>query len=85
MPTNDQMRRMIILFYRSNNAHDFTNLSRPIDWLDKLPMKGLAELDRMFEVMREDVQHEIQQRIEDGMPRFSREWYERERKGESHD
>lgn len=76
MPKKDQIDRMIVLLYRSNNAHGYTNFTRPISWLDKLPMEGLDELDRMFEVMREDVQREIEQRKADEMPRYSREWYE---------
>lgn len=76
MAKKDQIDRMLVLFYRSGNAHGYTNFTRPIGWLDALPMAGLEELDRMFEVMREDVSREIEARKTDGMPRYSREWYE---------
>ena len=69
--------------YRSNNAHGFTNFVRPAGWLDKLPMAGLEELERMFEVMREDVRREIEQRHADGIERYSREWAERVAKREA--
>ena len=84
MPKKDQIDRMLVLFYHSSNAHDYTNFTRPIGWLDDLPMTGLEELDRMFEVMREDVAREIEARKADGMPRYSRRWHksqEAERKG----
>ena len=72
-----------MLLYRSNNAHDFTNFVRPAGWLDKLPMAGLEELERMLEVMREDVRREIEQRHTDGIERYSREWAERVAKRET--
>jgi len=84
MPKKDQIDRMLVLFYHSSNAHGYTNFTRPISWLDNLPMAGLEELDRMFDVMREDVAREIEARKADGMPRYSRRWHESqeaERKG----
>lgn len=77
MPKQSEIDRMLVLLYRSSNAHDFTNFVRPAGWLDKLPMAGLEELERMFEVMREDVRQEIEQRRADGIERYSREWAER--------
>lgn len=76
MPKQSEIDRMLVLFYHSNNAHDYTNFVRPAGWIDGLPMVGLEELDRMFEVMREDVQSEIAKRHDDGMPKYSREYYE---------
>ena len=76
MPKKDQIDRMLILFYRSSNAHGYTNFTRPIDWLDKLPMAGLEELARMFEVMREDVLREMEARHAEGIHRYSRERHE---------
>ena len=76
MPKKDQIDRMLVLLYRSNNAHGFTNFTRPIDWLDKLPMAGLEELARMFELMRGDVSLEMEARHAEGMHRYSREWHE---------
>ena len=75
MPRKDEIDRMIVLLYLSRNSSGYTNFCRSIDWLDKLPMKGLEELIRMFEIMREDVKREIEQRVTDGMPRYSREWH----------
>jgi hypothetical protein len=76
MPKKDQIDRMLVLIYRSRNSHGCTNFTRSIDWLDKLPMAGLEELDRMFEVMREDVAQEIEARKAEGITRYSREWHE---------
>lgn len=76
MAKQSQIDRMIVLFYLSNNAHDFINFTRPADWLDGLPMAGLEELDRMFEVMREDVAREIEARKSEGLPKYSRRWHE---------
>ena len=78
MPRKDEIDRMLVLLYRSSNAHGYTNFSRPIDWLDKLPMAGLEELDAMLENFRVDVQEEMARRLADGMPRYSREHYETE-------
>lgn len=79
MPRQSEIDRMLVLLYRSGSAHDFTNFTRPADWLDKLPMAGLGELRRMFEVMAEDVDREIAQRVSDGIPRYSREYHEKQK------
>lgn len=76
MPRQSEIDRMLVLLYRSNNAHGYTNFTRPAGWLDKLPMVGLEELVRMFEVMREDVQREIEARNAEGITKYSREWHE---------
>lgn len=76
MPKKDQIDRMLVLFYRSNSALGYTNFTRPIDWLDKLPMAGLEELERMFEVMRDDVAREVKARQKEGITRYSRAWHE---------
>lgn len=72
MPKQSEIDRILILFYRSNNAHDFTNFTRPHGWLDKLPMKGLEELADLLARTREDVEAEIDRRLKDGMPTYSR-------------
>lgn len=79
MPRQSEIDRMIVLLYRSSNAHGFTNYTRYSDWLDKLPMDGLHELSAMFENMRQDVEREVAQRIADGMPVYPREWYEQQK------
>ena len=79
MPKQSEIDRMIVLIYRSNNAHDYTNFTRPVGWLDKLPMKGLEELGRMFEAMRNDVEREIDARKREGIDRYSREYVEGQR------
>lgn len=76
MPKKDQIDRMIVMLYRSRNAHGYTNFTRPIDWMDRLPMAGLDELSAMFENMAADVQREIEERKADGMPKYSRQYYE---------
>lgn len=76
MPKQSEIDRMLVLFYLSNNAHDFTNYVRPAGWLDKLPMAGLEELQAMFENMAGDVAREIEQRKAEGIPKFSRRWHE---------
>lgn len=76
MPRQSEIDRMLVMFYRSSNSHDYTNFTRPIDWLDKLPMAGLEELDRMFEAMREDVAREIEARKAEGIDRYSRSYHE---------
>lgn len=76
MVKKDKLDRMLVLLYRSNNAHGYTNFARPIDWMDKLPMVGLDELSAMFENMRRDVLREIEQRKADGIPKFSRAYHE---------
>lgn len=80
MPKQSEIDRMIVLLYHSNNAHDYTNFVRPAGWLDGLPMAGLEELARMFEVMREDVDREVKQRKMDGIDKYSREYAERQRR-----
>lgn len=75
MPKKSEIDRMLVLFYRSNNAHDFTNFIRPSGWLDKLPMEGLIELRHMFEVMQQDVETEMDRREAAGQNIYSPEWY----------
>ena len=76
MPRQDEIDRMILMFYLSRNSSGYTNWKRPIDWLDNLPMEGLNELSELFDSLRAEVEAEKKQRIEDGMPRYSRRWYE---------
>lgn len=76
MPRKSEIDRMLVLLYRSSNSQGYVNFSRPIDWMDKLPMAGLEELDRMFEVMRDDVAREIEARKSEGITKYSREWHE---------
>jgi len=83
MPRQSEIDRMLVLLYRSNNAHGHTNFTRPIDWLDRLAMDGLEELKRMFEVMSEDVDREIAKRIEDDIPVYSRRYVEGQRAEET--
>ncbi len=73
MPKQSEIDRMLILFYRSNNAHDFTNFTRPYGWLDKLPMKGLEELEGLLASVRQDVLDEIERRKKAGMPTYARD------------
>lgn len=84
MPRKDEIDRMIVLFYHSRNSSGYTNYTRSIDWLDGFPMEGLDEMKAMFENFAAEVSAEMDQRIADGMPRYSRKWYdhlESERKG----
>ncbi len=67
---------MLVLLYRSDNAHGHTNFTRHIDWLDGLPMVGLAELSSLFSHMKADVEREIVKRKDDGMLRYSRRYHE---------
>lgn len=76
MPRKDEIDRMIVLLYRSRNAHGYVNFSRYIDWMDKLPMAGLEELEAMFENMAGDVRREIEKRHADGIEVYSREYAE---------
>lgn len=76
MPKKSQIDRMLILIYLSNNAHGYTNFTRPVDWLDKLPMVGLAELSSMLSHFKADVEHEMTKRKDEGMPKFSRRYYQ---------
>lgn len=76
MPRQDEIDRMIVLLYVSRNSASCTNYTRPAGWLDKLPMVGLEELKADFERMAGEVEAEMQQRIVDGIPRYSRRWHE---------
>ena len=76
MARQDEIDRMIVMLYISRNNAGFTNYTRPAGWLDKLPMAGLEELQTDFERMAGEVSQEITQREADGMPRYSRRWYE---------
>ena len=76
MPRQDEINRMFLMLYHSRNSQGYTNFVRPAGWLDKLPMVGLVELSSMLSHFKADVEHEIKQREADGMPRYSREWYE---------
>jgi len=84
MPRQDEIDRMIVLIYISRNSAGFTNYTRPAGWLDKLPMSGLDELRADFLRMADEVSAEMEQRVVDGIPRYSRCWHddqERERAG----
>lgn len=70
-----EIDRALVLIYRSNNAHDYTNWSKPADAMDHLPMEGLEEYARTLEVLREDVLREIERRKEIGQDRYSPNWY----------
>lgn len=83
MPRKDEIDRMIVLLYHSRNAHGYVNFSRYIDWMDKLPMAGLEELEAMFENMAGDVRREIEKRHSDGIEVYSREYAERQAKREA--
>ena len=76
MHSKDEIDRMIVMLYLSRNSHGFTNYTRSAGWLDKLPMAGLEELKADFERMAGEVAAEMDQRNADGMPRYSRRWYE---------
>lgn len=76
MPKQSEIDRMLVLLYRSNNAHGYTNYCRPANWLDKLPMVGMLELSSLLSHMKADVEHEIEQRKIEGIDRYSREWHE---------
>jgi hypothetical protein len=76
VPRKDEIDRMIVLLYRSRNSHGYTNFSRSIDWMDKLPMAGLEELEAMFENMAGEVRAEIEKRHDDGIEVYSREYAE---------
>lgn len=58
--------RALILIYRSNNAHGWTNYRRPIDATDPLPMKGLLEYAGMLSNLRDDVIREMDRRVKVG-------------------
>ena len=76
MPRQDEINRMIVLIYTSRNSAGFTNYTRKIDWLDGLPMDGLKELSGDFDRFKAEVEQEIKQRLEDGIPVYSRSWHE---------
>ena len=76
MPRKDEIDRMIVMLYLSRNSAGFTNYTRPVDWLDKLPMAGLEELKADFERMAGEVEGEINQRLADGIPNYSRFWHD---------
>ena len=70
-----EIDRALVLVYRSNNAHGYTNWSRPNGAMDKLPMVGLEEYARSLEVLRNDVLKEIERRKSIGQVKFSPDWY----------
>lgn len=76
MPRQDEIDRMIVLLYISRNNAGCTNYTRPAGWLDKLPMVGLDELKSDFERMAGEVADEMDQRIVDGIPKYSRRWHD---------
>ena len=76
MPRKDEIDRMIVMLYLSRNNAGFTNYTRPAGWLDKLPMAGLEELKADFERMAGEVEDEMNQRVADGIPRYSRRWHD---------
>lgn len=76
MPRKDEIDRMIVMLYISRNNAGFTNYTRPAGWLDKLPMAGLEELKSDFERMAGEVECEINQRLVDGIPKYSRRWHD---------
>lgn len=80
MPKQSEIDRMLVLFYRSNNAHDYTNYVRRADWLDKLPMKGLKELVSVMERVTKDVRDEIDRRIAANEIKYPTEWYKEQAK-----
>ncbi|WP_176056666.1 hypothetical protein [Brucella intermedia] len=71
-----EIDRALVLIYRSNNAHDYVNFSRPINAMDKLPMVGLEEYANMLTCLQEDVQQEIARRQKLGQAVYSVEYYE---------
>lgn len=62
MPKQSEIDRILVLLYRSNNAHDFVNFTRPYGWLDLLPMAGLDELEALLGSMKDDVAAEVLRR-----------------------
>lgn len=65
--------RMIVMLYRSENAHSAIGYIRPADWLDQLTDDGLEELENDLASQREDVLTEIQRRKPD--EKINRAWY----------
>ena len=70
MPTQSEIDRMLVLLYRSNNADDHVNYTRPVGWLDKLPMCGLGDLISTLGALRNDVEAEISRRHRVGQTTF---------------
>lgn len=70
-----EIDRALVLIYRSNNAHDYTNFVRPHGSMDSLPMVGVEEYARILEVLRNDVLEEIKRRKSIGQDRYSPDWY----------
>lgn len=62
MPKQSEIDRMLVLLYRSNNAHDFVNFVRPANWLSTLPVVGLRELHDLLGSMQKDVIEEMVKR-----------------------
>ena len=83
MYKKSQIDRMLVLFYRSASTHSYTHFNRPDDWLDQLPMDGLEKLVSLFDAMREDVLHEIEQRLVDGITKVPRGDLEAVHRGET--
>lgn len=75
-PRKDEIDRMFLMLYHSRNSGGCVNFTRPAGWLDKLPMIGLDELSAMFAHFKSEVDQEVKQRSADGMPKYSRDWYE---------
>lgn len=63
MPTQSEIERTLVLLYRSNNASDHVNYTRPVGWLDKLQMAGLDELDGLLDRLKEDIAEETVRRM----------------------
>ena len=70
-----EIDRALVLVYRSNNAHGYTNWSKPMGAMDSLPMVGLEEYVRSLEVLRNEVLREISRRKTIGQIKYSPEWY----------
>lgn len=70
MPKQSEIDRMLVLLYRSNNAHDFVNFTRPYGWLDGLPMAGLDELSALLDSMKADVAAEAARRQKVGQTTY---------------
>jgi len=77
MPRKDEIERMLILFYKSGNAHDEVNFTRYANWLDDLSMSGLLEMSNLLDRIRQDVLEEMWKRNQEGMRVYSRSYYER--------
>ena len=75
MPKQSEIDRTLVLFYKSNNAHDYINYSRPIGWMDDLPMVGLEELESVLESVKIDVVNEIDKRVKAGQAKYAPKYY----------